>query len=255
VNIFLGIPSAGAPAKPFLESLGKLQIPAAATSIERAVITGNYVPAQRDLIVERALSARADVLVMVDDDMVLPPDALVRLCALLDERPSAGLAGALYYSRDGFRPMAVDAWHAHDTRTASIPGFETEPVAVDGVGFGCVVLRMSALTAFEPPYFAAHVFLERGAGRVRVCNEDYLFCERLRQAGWETLLAPAVRCGHYDRASGRIAPERWEPPEITQHARVAALVDGVPTLLPRTEIAGAIAETHVAAALEYVIVP
>lgn len=255
MNIFLGIPSAGAPAKPFLESLAALAIPAAATGMERAVITGNYVPAQRDLIVERALAARADVLVMIDDDMVLPPDALVRLCAVLDERPRAGLVGALYYSRDGFRPMAVANWQSGDTRTACIPGFDSDPVDVDGVGFGCVVLRVSALAALEPPYFAAHVFLERTAGRVRVCNEDYLFCERLRRAGWETLLAPAVRCGHYDRASGRTAPGRWEPAEVTRHARIAALVNGVPTLLPQAEIAAAVAETHVAAALDYVIVP
>ncbi|HEY5339751.1 MAG TPA: hypothetical protein VIK27_01890, partial [Candidatus Aquilonibacter sp.] len=138
MKLLLGIPSAGSPAAPFLESLGKIALPAEATTVERAVITGNFVPAQRDLLVERALEREADVLVMCDDDMVLPPDTIVRLCGTLARNEDAAIAGALYYSRDGFRPMAVDRWDPRDTRTAVIPAFDREPIAVDGVGFGCI---------------------------------------------------------------------------------------------------------------------
>ena len=124
MRLFLGIPTAGAPAAPFLESLRAIALPAHASGFERAVITGNFVPAQREIIVERALSWNADVIAMCDDDMVLPPDALERLCALLEADPGTGVAGALYYSRDGLRPMAVDAWDPHDTRRGWIPAFD-----------------------------------------------------------------------------------------------------------------------------------
>ncbi len=95
------------------------------TALERAMITGNFVPAQRDLIVERALERDADVLIMCDDDMVLPPDVFVRFVRrALCKRRACALAGALYYSRDGFRPMAIDGWDPADTRTAVIPAFD-----------------------------------------------------------------------------------------------------------------------------------
>ncbi|MGA7747833.1 MAG: hypothetical protein WCA52_12570 [Candidatus Aquilonibacter sp.] len=254
MKLLLGIPSAGSPAAPFLQSVGQLTLPPSVEQFERIVVTGNYVPAQRDLIVERALELNADVVVMCDDDMVLPNDALIGLCSALDANESAALAGALYYSRDSFRPMVVDEWDEHDTRTAVIPAFDREPIAVDGVGFGCVAIRVAALRDLMPPYFPAHVFVERAAGRVRICNEDYLFCARLRSAGHRVLLEPSVRCGHYDRQTKVIAPSTPEPPEATRRRRMAALVDGRPALVDAGESRPAGPETHVRASLEYIVV-
>jgi hypothetical protein len=254
LRLLLGIPSAGAPTKPFLDSLAKIELPPTIEALERAVVTGNYVPAQRDLIAERALELGVEMVIMVDDDIVLPPDAIVQLCAVLDADPKAGLAGGLYYSRDRFRPMVVDRWNEHDTSTALIPAFDSDPVAVDGVGFGCVVIRAIALRELEPPYFPAHVFVERGVGRVRVCNEDYLFCARLRRAGWRVMLVPSVRCGHYDAQSKTLVPANLEPPEVTSHARMAVLIDGRLALVAADESVGGVPETHVRADVRYIVV-
>lgn len=255
VKLMIGIPSAGSPSAPFLESLGKIALPADVSAVERGVITGNFVPAQRDLLVERAIEHGADILVMCDDDMVLPSEAIVRLCATLQTSERAAVAGALYYSRDGFRPMAVDSWDPADTRTAVIPAFDTAPVRVAGVGFGCVAIRMAPVATLQPPYFPAHVFVERRAGRVRVCDEDYLFCSRLRSEGWEIVLDAGVRCGHYDRQTQTISPRTWEPAHVTARARIAALVDGKPALIDAQSQAPSAPESHVAAQVDYVVVP
>jgi hypothetical protein len=255
LKLLLGIPSAGTPAQPFLDSLAALVLPPSVTEFERIVVGGNYIPAQRDLIGERALETGAEILMMCDDDMVLPADVVAQLCAALDADPNAALAGALYYSRDGFRPMAVDRWNESDTRTAMVPAFDRVPVAVDGVGFGCVAIRVTALHELMPPYFPAHVYVEKTAARARVCDEDYLFCARLRRAGKRVLLVPSVRCGHYNRQLQRTMPDVWEPPEITAQPRMAALVDGKPVLIPAREGAQSTPETHVPASLTYIIVP
>lgn len=255
MKLFLGIPSAGSPARVFSESLAAVALPGGLERFERAVVTGNFVPAQRDVIAERALEAGADVLIMCDDDMVIGRDTIVLLCAALERQPDAAVAGALYYSRDGFRPMAVDRWEAHDTRTAVIPAFDREPVAVDGVGFGCVAIRTRVLQALMPPYFPAHVFVERGAGRVRVCDEDYLFCARAREAGWRVLLHPQARCGHYNRQTDTIVPQTWEPPEQTRYPRMAVIENGRYALVPTRDVPGSTRESHVAANVEYIIVP
>src|SRR6185437_13820561 len=68
VKLLLGIPTSGAPTQPFLESLAQLAIPGNVTSLEHYTVQGNFIPAQRELIVERALALGVDALVMCDDD-------------------------------------------------------------------------------------------------------------------------------------------------------------------------------------------
>lgn len=254
MKLLIGIPTSGSPAKPFLESLAALRLPDAARTVDRITVSGNFIPAQRELMLERALGANADFLAMIDDDMVLPSDAIVKLWEILDRDPRCALAGALYYSRDGLRPMAVDDWDEHRTTSAHTPAFDDRtPIEVDGVGFGCVLLRISALANLDRPFVRTQIFIEEHANRVRVCNEDYLFCASLRAQGFTVKLHPGVRCGHYDRASGITFPQSWEPAHITNRPRMAVIhADGTYALeafdanVPQTK------ERHITAALEYI---
>lgn len=251
MKLLLGIPTSGAPTQPFLESLAQLAIPGNVTSLEHYTVQGNFIPAQRELIVERALALGVDVLVMCDDDMVLPPNALQLLLSVFANDSACGLAGALYYSRDGFRPMVVDDWDAANTTSATIPAFDDRPVRVAGIGFGCVAVPTAAIRRLQPPYFQTHIYVERDPPRVRVCNEDYLFCNALRGLGYEVILHAGVRCGHYDRSSGTIFPTTWESAALTSQRRIAASVNGKPALVPFKDIASQ-KETHVEARVTYV---
>lgn len=251
MKVLLGVPTAGDPAPVFLKAMERVKLPPSVTHFDRYVVTGNFVPAQRELIANYALRMGADILIMCDDDVVVPPDGIARLIGLLEERPRCALAGALYYSRDGFRPMAVDNWNPDDTTTAFVPAFADVPVAVAGVGFGCVTLRVSALQELEPLYFSAHIFVEPESARVRVCDEDYLYCHRVRENGWEVLLHAGVRCGHYDRGRQRIMPDVWEPIETTMQQRIAARRGDVHMLLP-FETLPSRGEYHRRADVEYI---
>lgn len=251
MKVLLGIPTSGAPSAPFLESLANVGTPHYVTAFERSIVQGNFVPAQRELIVEKALALGVDAIIMCDDDMVLPQDAFTNLLDIIRNDSACGLAGALYYSRDGFRPMVVDNWDPQNTTSASIPAFSSAPVRVGGVGFGCVAISASALRSLEPPYFDTHIYIERAASRVRVCNEDYLFCAKLRAAGYEVVLHPSVRCGHYDRASNVIRPLEWEPESATAHRRIAVTENGVPTLVQARDVAPQ-SERHEPARITYV---
>jgi hypothetical protein len=233
VKLLIGIPTGGQPARPFLDALAALQLPESVTQADRLVWTGNAVAVQREMIARDAVAHGADLLAMIDDDIVAPPDALARLVAALEDDPEAALAGALYYSRDSARPMAVARWNSTDTTSAAIPAFGGERVSVvDGVGFGCVVLRVEALHALTAPYFATHYYVEERSRVVRQCDEDYLFCERVRAAGRRVLLHAGVRAGHYDRGTGTTAPTRWEDDAETDRLRMIVLQDGVTRLVP-----------------------
>ena len=255
MRLLLGLPSAGRPTKVFIDSLAALQLPPEVTAFDRFVVSGNFIPGQRELAVRRALAQGADVLVMIDDDMQFPPDAIAMLCDALTLDPSLAVAGALYYSRDGIRPMAATRWTSANTTTAAIPAFTNGIVPVDAVGFGCVALRTAAFAALEPPYFDVQIFIEEHAARVRLCNEDFLLCERLRGAEYGVALHAGVRCGHFDRERGTIEPARWETAAQTQAERMIVVQPGPHYALVPYDADGATAgERHALARLDYVSV-
>ena len=233
MKLLIGIPTGGQPTRPFLDALAALVLPESVTDADRLVWTGNFVAVQREMIARDAVARGADLLAMIDDDIVLPPDALVRLTAALEADPQAAVAGALYYSRDSARPMAVSRWSSSDTTSAAIPAYANDGVVpVDGVGFGCVVVRVAALRALAPPYFAAHAYVDARSRTVRQCDEDYLLCERFRGAGARVLLHAGVRAGHYDRGTKTTAPTAWESDAETNRLRMIVLQDGRTKLVP-----------------------
>ena len=255
MNLLLAIPTAGSPSAPFLASLQVLQMPDAATAFDRITIRGNFVPGQRELAARRALSLDADVLFMFDDDMIVPPDAMVRIIDALLADDRLAVVGGLYYSRDGIRPMAADHWRSQDTTSAAIPAFSSGVTYCDVVGFGCVAIRVSALRSMPPPYFNTQVYVEEKAARVRLCNEDYLFCEDVRRSGWRVALHAGVRCKHYDRASSTAQPREWEDLSATRVERMIVVDDG-PTyrVVPYDTSVSTARERHSAAHVDYIIV-
>lgn len=255
MKLVIGIPTAGRPAAQFLESLSQIVLPPSVTAIEKKIVTGNFVPAQREVLADYAIGCGADYLLMVDDDMVVPPDLIGRLLEPFADE-ATGIVGALCYSRDGLRPMAVQDWDPRDTTGAAVPAFDDHtPVRVDGLGFGVALIRVAALGGLAPPYFPAQVYVERNLGRVRICNEDYLFCRRLREASFQVVLHPGVRCGHHDRDSGLTYPLTWEDPAETAHARMLVREgDGTVRMRPFDAGIERISERHIAAELDYIFV-
>src|SRR5512135_1690847 len=52
------------------------------------------------------LTGENDVMLMLDDDMILPTYTFERLLEVLDEHPDAGVVGGLYWQRGGtYRPV------------------------------------------------------------------------------------------------------------------------------------------------------
>jgi hypothetical protein len=254
-RVLLGVASAGKPTAPFIESLARLKLPLNVASLKRSVAIGNYIPGQRELIMSDAVDEGYDYLLFVDDDVVLPEDALEKLVATAEADPRTAVVGALYYSRDSARPITVADWDSRDTSSAHIPAFSswsTDPV--DGIGFGCALLRVSVAKELGAPYFPAHIYIEREARRVRQCDEDYLYCERVRKAGYVVRLDARVRCPHYDRESNSTAPLAWETDAQTSFPRMIVLEDGESRLVPLDTTVPRIVERHAAATVTYITV-
>ncbi|MGH7661932.1 MAG: glycosyltransferase [Vulcanimicrobiaceae bacterium] len=231
-----------------------MSLPQGCVDFDRMVVSGNFIPAQRELIFEEALTSGFDVVAMIDDDIAFPPDALGHLVAALEDDPQTAVAGALYYSRDGLRPMAVANWRGSDTTTALVPAFDETATIVDGVGFGCVVIRVAAIAQLTRPVLSAHIFIQRRDRRVWVADEDYLFCERVREAGWRVRLHGGVRCKHFDRGSGRLIPEQWEDSATTARPRMYVRTPQGEALIAPDESLPRGHEAHRAVTVDYLSV-
>jgi hypothetical protein len=253
VRVLLGIASAGSPSKPFLDALAGLRLPEDVAVLERSIAFGNFVPAQRELIADDAIDGGYDYLLFLDDDIVFPANTLTSLLQVAEQHPETAVVGALYYSRDSIRPMVVADWNGNDTTTAAIPAFSSSSSdVVDGIGFGCALLRVSALRTLQRPYFPVHIYIERGTRTVRLCDEDYRYCERVRRAGFTVRLDARVRCTHYDRQTESVAPLRWESDAETDHLRMIVAEGTTQKLVPFDARVPRAHESHAAADVVYI---
>jgi hypothetical protein len=187
MRLFLAILSPGTPAAPFLESLKKLRLPKGTVTMH-SVVTGDFVPAQREILFTQALDWGADYILALDDDINLHENTLLALNDAINKDERAAVVGAVSLSRGGLEPMVRGTWDAANP----------VPTPIEAVGFGCALIRASILRDFQRPYFASQVFLDTSAGRASVRNEDYLFCERVRNAGYSVLLHAGVRVARLD---------------------------------------------------------
>ncbi len=66
---------------------------------------------------------------------------------------------------------------------------------------------VSALCGMPPPFFNTQVYVEEQAARVRICNEDYLFCED-SPAGRLARRAPCRACAANTTTAPAVSPIR-----------------------------------------------
>jgi N-acetylglucosaminyl-diphospho-decaprenol L-rhamnosyltransferase len=155
-----------------------------------------------------------DYVLALNPDTEVTPDALERLCALLDERPEIGIAGPELEQADGTPDHA--AKRAFPTPLSALGHFtgvgrrresgalaayrapEVERGPVDAVNGAFMLMRRRALDRvglFDEGYW--------------MYMEDLDLCYRFAQAGWVTWYEPSVTVRHLKAGtSGRYRSPR-----------------------------------------------
>ena len=161
--------------------------------------------------IRQALERGADRVLLVNSDVIVPPDAVERLDQSLDAAPDAGIVGPAVLARSepdkiaslgmSYQPLTGRMRHrgtgltgARADRARAVAGRR-----VDGVS-GCLMLVKRGVfeTAgfFEEKYFFSF--------------EDLDFCLKARRAGFATILAEGVTIYHEGgRSLGTVSPRRF----------------------------------------------
>ena len=180
---------------PFITSL--LQLDLSGHEVSYDFHAGSLIYDSRNQLLERAKEMQAERILWLDSDMVVPPDALQRLEA--DLRNGCDIVSGLYFGR---RPpsqaviysdcdivkLADDQILPLATRFLDYP--RDELFEVQGFGFGCVLMRMSAVARIRDE-MGLYPFMPPGG-----FGEDLSFCIRARKSGVKLWCDSRVLCGH-----------------------------------------------------------
>lgn len=159
---------------------------------------------------------KADWILFVDGDNILPKDTIPRLLAhCSDEFP---VVSGLYFRKVSpyvAVPGHYSDWKSHENIRKTIEGMGfvdkegnqclfykpikdfTTVQPVDVSGMGCLLVRTDVFKKLDLPYFAYfNPYSLGGDFSIHHSSEEMLFFCKLRKAGIKTLLDPTIRCGH-----------------------------------------------------------
>lgn len=143
----------------------------------------------RNIIASMTLEGEYTHALMVDSDMVLPPDALVNLL----EYPADLVLGCYPHKNTKDHEVEIFKLDQKDYKKRfRYQDLGNEPrIKVKGGGFGCALVAASSLRKIEYPYFK---YVTYASGTT--LSEDLYFCSELRRAGGKIEADTRVRCGH-----------------------------------------------------------
>lgn len=208
--ITLGIAAGGPPFWSMIESCWQLESPEPLRFLRQGPLA---VDVARNEVVRAFLQTDSRWLLMVDTDAVLHPKTLVRLLSWNQPVVSAlsfqrygpcvptVMRGQTNDTGDPFQALyatqvgEIRQWLlAHPTLLTSGPALlDPRPddalSPTDRTGAHCILLRRDVLEAIDDPWFV-------GNPRRRYSQEDMIFCDQVRSAGFEIWTDRSVTTGH-----------------------------------------------------------
>lgn len=119
-------------------------------------------------------------VLFIDDDMIVPPDGLLRLLA-----HNEPLVGGLYFGRNPPH-LPVAYRFVEDGQWIPVTKYVAGLQEVDAIGFGFMLVTREVLEKMERPWFE---FSDK-------MGEDMYFCEQAKKLGYKVLLDGDVICRH-----------------------------------------------------------
>ena len=190
MKILIAIPCMDQVAAPFAQSLVTLEKGTDQTFI--SMIIGSLIYESRNNFCKQAMALKADAVLWLDSDMIIPPDALVKLSQHLTDGKDF-VTGLYFRRRMPFTPVlfkklghvggvAGDHENYNDYPRDSV--FE-----VEGCGFGCV---MTSVAMIEDVLLNYQTWFEPKNN----LGEDLAFCARARELGYKIFCDSTIKCGH-----------------------------------------------------------
>lgn len=174
-----------------------LAMPPMVGRVHRIPCIGKGVAEAYNLLVHAALDTGATYLVTLEDDIIPPGDALIRLQARLLRHPELAAVSALYWSRgEGSVPFLLGdpALGLDDFEPEAPPDADAEQlVRVNAIPFGCAMWRLDMFRQIPGPWFDDTVE-----------THDIAWARVAGAVGSLFAVDCTIKAGHVDSRTGRI---------------------------------------------------
>ena len=167
-------------------------------------VRGYDVATARNKIAQQALDEGFDYVLMVDNDVVLPEDALLNL---MDATKDVTLgyyahrdADNIYRGNTCVCKLGYFNYPLESEYTAQelldLKAQETYKIQIHGGGMGCALINTEVFLRIAYPWYSWVNY--PGKERLRL-SEDLYFCEQCHKAGIKIYADTRVGCGHMMR--------------------------------------------------------
>lgn len=162
---------------------------------------GYTIAEQRNYTAVQACNNKSDYLLMIDDDMVFPPDTLDRLLANKKD-----ICGVAYHSRGGtvktklvendiMSIAETDKGHYINLETNTDPKYK-DTFECYATGTGIILIKCEVFYKIKRPWFE---FTYHENGKCKE-GEDWNFCFAAKDAGFKIWTDPKISVGHIGEA-------------------------------------------------------
>jgi GT2 family glycosyltransferase len=154
----------------------------------------------REKALEDALTTDPEWVLFLDSDVIPPIPAYHQL-----RNRGVDIVSGQYYmdNPDGVHPAM---WKLDENGSPAISGYDREGlINVDAVGMGCLLVNREVFESLEPPYFRwtrgfdDHPWDLQHQGERPGISEDFYFCHKALEAGYDIYVDTTVKCIHEKR--------------------------------------------------------
>jgi len=177
-------------------TLAHIQYP---TGLNHSVmaVQGKRIDDARNEIIEKAIELDVKTVFFLDDDVVIPVNALLHLYPTLFSEPKVIAAAGIYPpKRKPTEPMVY-------RRMCDGPAYDMkfgEVFDVEGAATGCMLVRTEFFKNIEKPWFKTVKEAGQDGGRIysKSMTDDLYFCQKAIRAGYKVKANASILCKHID---------------------------------------------------------
>jgi len=158
---------------------------------------GTVIDRSRNFLVKEALKDGCDYIMFIDADMILPQNAIDELIDM-----KLDIVSGLYFQKGKpYLPVARLKKNEEDIDHKFLEEFEFGKVLpISGAGMGCCLIKSEVFEKMEYPWFKFE-WRERN-GKIEQLAEDLYFCDKAKEAGYDSYLNTGIICEHFGTEVG-----------------------------------------------------
>lgn len=188
MKTLIAVPCMDSVATPFCQSLLTMNKVGDECSVSFQV--GSLVSESREKLAALAISRDADYVLWLDSDMTFEPDIMERLFKHMETYDI--VTGLYFRRRPPFSPVIFKKLHLEGD-VCLFEDYTEYPedrvFEVEGIGFGCVMMKTEVLLSVFARYKNCFTMMGRN-------GEDVSFSMRARNCGYKIWCDPSIKCGH-----------------------------------------------------------